>query len=281
MTLQELILINKEWLDDFARQQQTQYADDANIRITTSSRTIVHDGRYIYLYLRSSNIIVYIDFAEALFRFLANKSLCSYVVNDRGRVQVELLQYRYGTGDTYAPVLSRYLYFYYFMEQPARQLADNFAQISARERAYSVDHVNSNIYMDTRWNLASIPARENGQKNTLAARIKPPYYMYPYVMEDGTYRVKYGYIAPTENVIEGWGNIVKCNTNADLCDFVRTFLEVQEVPPVLERFGTPKECYVAHKNGTYFADGFVMAERVWREVSALDDDKICAWRAQT
>lgn len=279
LNLKDPVLAGKEFFDNCVERLQAKYANDENVTIQTKSRTILHDENYIYLFLHSENIAAYMTYSDDFFRFLSNKHLCSYSVNTRKHIQIELMQYRYSGLPTFAPMLSRFCYYYYNMGHSAQCLADHFRDISERNREYDIDHVNSNKYINTRWNLASLPSVENARKGTLAERIKPPYIMYPYVMEDGTYRVAYGYAAPSEQLLAIWVHYIKCQDNTALCEFIKTFLNCERLPEEVANFGTPKERYVQNKKAAYGADDFVMAAQVWDKVSALDDSKLQVWPA--
>lgn len=276
MSFENMILTAKGTFDKCVKSLQADYKDDPSVTIITDSRTIIHDGQYMYLLLHNVNSIAYMDYSDDLFRFLANKHLCSYKVNKRNRIQIELSQYNL-VGERYSPLFSRFCYYYYNMGYPAQQLANEFKAISEHNRGYEVDHVNSNTYINTRWNLVSLPSEEHWKKGTLAERIKPPYFMYPYAMEDGSYRVIYGYAVPSGHDLIGWKDVIKCPNNDALCNFMKAFLCLEAIPEKVTKFGTPKELYVRNKKGIYAANDFETSAKIWEEISALDDSTLKVW----
>ena len=80
-----------------------QYHDDSVL--DNKSRFIVHDEKYIYLYLKESGALEKASYTPELYHFMARPSCCSYSFDyKKERVQVELMSHQ-KAGKRYKPTL--------------------------------------------------------------------------------------------------------------------------------------------------------------------------------
>jgi hypothetical protein len=259
---------------------------ESGVVVSNGTRDILHDEKYIYLYLKFGGVLEYLDYTPELYTFLATPGHCYFTLDKSGRVQVELTEYARNGKPRFAPMLSRFAYYYYHAKEPLDVFAWKFAWISARESeaGYQVDHVNNDVHNNCSWNLAAIPGYgpgSNRAKSDYLARIKPPYFCYPVVMPDGSYRVSYGYIAPErdgeELRLRGWESYLICPDAAALCDFLRRFFEMEKAPDGLEAYGTPRERWKRDKRGVYFAGDFGTAEKQYQKLAAMPQIAFQVW----
>lgn len=238
------------------------------------SRTIVHDNKNIYLYFKSSDIFEYATYSPDLYLFLVNTHLCSYRYNEN-RIQVELM---YFTNDSeasrFTPLLGRFLHYYYHSGLAAEQFMMKAPEklTERRKAGYQIDHANNDKHNHCRWNLSEIPAKANGmgEKGTLVAQIKPPYYCYPIVSEGGEYRVVCGWVQPyamtAAGVLEGQKMLVKCKDIADLISFLKSFVRH------CKKFPKPVSEY-------YFSGQFENASMIAEYALDMDEDKFFEWKS--
>ena len=118
---------------------------------------------------------------------------------------------------------------------------------------WHVDHVNNDIYCDCRWNLALIRAEENVRsgKTDLVTHIKPPYFIFPIIDNEGHYRVRFGWIQPTGS---GRQFFFRCKTVKALISLLRTIMETDFSEDILPPSMTPAEAYARNKNAVSFVD---------------------------
>jgi len=258
-----------------AELQQKHDEKNDGVIVSNKSRTILHDEKYIYINLHPNTKkgavkanLEYANYTEELFCFLANPSLCSYKTNNKDRTQIELMK----SPDRYSPLLHRFLYAYYTLNIPVLSLANDARNI-LKQLECDIDHVNSNIFIHCKWNLAGIPEYIHNQKYDLAGRIKPPYYCLPFVMEDGSYRIEYGYIG-----LIGWKKYLICNDAIELNQFLRNFFELKPFIEMGERFKAPRMLWANNKKEICFSDSFEVCVRAYENIMKLDESKFQYWQ---
>lgn len=162
---------------------QEQYPADTGIIIEKKGRRIWHDEtrQYIFLELKNSGVISTLSYDAEFFKYLAGPGISYFVHRDNGRVMIQ-----HGI-KWHRDYLSRFAYSYYHRTTDEIKPPRNTKSV--------IDHVNNDIYNNCRWNLARITREQNGKgaKWNLAELIKPPYFLYPIIDDDGHYRILFGW----------------------------------------------------------------------------------------
>lgn len=244
--------------------------------VDNTSRTILHDDRYIYLHLKAKDVDVYADYSPDLYSFLARPHCCSYNVGAKGYVQIELMEHR-RNGKSFSPILSRFLYYYKEIGMDAETFAGEFKDINERsiQNEIQIDHACNNIHINCGWNLSAVRQSANGAKTNLIAQIKPPYYCLPVVTRSGEYRVEYGII----NFEEGEFHHVLCRNIEDLISFLRSLIGAHSNEYIMKKYGSPAERYAHDKHALFFANSFDTMTRTADRLLAMDEENFMIWNS--
>lgn len=284
--IEQLIELNQKELDEIGQGGQAmRWVGGIPVR------RIIHDDKYIYLYQHNYNKYDYFCYTPELYSFLATPSKCSFRQNDRGRTQIDLRQY-YKDGHGFAPMANRFAYYYNEycnkMGMSIDRFINEFKGINDLSRAGNIhiDHANNDLDNNCYWNLSAIDGEKNnrGGKGTLLAEIKPPYYCYIVVMPDGDYRVEFGYIVPTNEVVGIMGQALyfHCQTINELNDFLHRvfndFVAVDKLPPQLSKWGNPQYIRATYKDQKlHYAGNFEITARVAERLLAMDAEQFVEW----
>jgi hypothetical protein len=246
-----------------------QYHDDSVL--DNKSRFIVHDEKYIYLYLKESGALEKASYTPELYHFMARPSCCSYSFDyKKERVQVELMSHQ-KAGKRYKPTLGAFLQRWYGNQQPIEE----FLKAVVNETAQmSVDHANADKHNHCCWNLSTVSASQNSQKSTLSSQIKPPYFCYIAVTPSGEYRVLWGYS-------DGFAHLEQqywiCRDMDSLIDLLGAIMRIKKAPVWLKQSGTPKDIW-KRDPGTYCAsEDFEKTAHCVERLLSLDDSDFGVW----
>lgn len=254
--------------------------------VRTKSRTVVHDEKYIYLFLNSSKTrdltIEYMDYSDEFYRFLTRKDICSFSLNSKGRMMVSIHRKDHAK-PYYVVSLSRICYLYFNESIALNDLVENYHSIARRvfEHIYDVDHVCNDTHNHCRWNLSKILRTQNGRggKSDLVAHIKPPYICIPVIDSDGHYRIQFGHIAP--QLAPPTLKISKlnflCKNTDSFIDFLQHVTKLKNVPESLKRFGAPLDVYKKRPKALYFTGEFENTSRAAETLLALEEKDFIIW----
>lgn len=283
--IQEMIVRDYGVIERLVEQNQKEL-DEAGRggEARRKSRTIIHDGKFIYLYQNNYGKEDYLIYSPKLYHYLAIPSKCTFRVNTGGRTQVEFLEHGYSA------LLYRFIYYFNEYCEKAGMKIDQFVSEfkAISNKAFSsgieVDHANDDKDNNCYWNLSLMKSGENGRKNRLLANIKPPYYCFIVAMPDGDYRIEFGYIAPHKEVagIIGQKWFIHCQAPGKLIDFLRKifteFVSVDQLPPHLADWGNPQYIRATYKDQKYyFAGNFETTARVAERLLAMDAEQFIEW----
>lgn len=156
-------------LFDLAQCELAQYQDDSAPE--NKSRIIIHDDKYIYLFLKASGSKETATYTPDLYHFMARPSCCSYSYDyKRGRVQIELMTHK-RSGNRYKPTLGAFLYAWYQNIQPLDDFLQNVPIIT---RESSIDHANADKHNHCDWNLSRVSVSQNSKKEFYHLRSSHP-----------------------------------------------------------------------------------------------------------
>lgn len=260
----KIAAINQQELDEIGK------GGSAN----NKSRAIIHDNRYILLYMKESNLFEYLDYTPELYSFITRPSCCSFKVSRDERVQIELMQHT-RKGDRNSPFFYRFLYYYYSMGMEVEQFAKEFPDINERSKQskIEIDHACDNVHINCRWNLSAVPSIENNHKSDLTAQIKPPYSCVPVVTREGEYRVIYGIIDT-----EWWErHFILCKDMVSLIDFLRKFRNAEPCESIMKKYGSPAERYAHDNHAPFFASNFATVSRTADILLSMSEERFTVW----
>lgn len=187
--LQELFTESFDRLEQTVSRLQDRYSG-TGVVINNRSRIILHDEKYVYVFMKKHGEFYQCSFGEDMFTFLANPKSCRLTVDGeyQRKLRLELSKDDF-SGRRLQPFASRFLYFYNICGLPVREFLTQFERIdrATKLRRVDIDHLNGDHKNNCYWNLAAMPEAENRWvKRDLSSRIKPPYFCFPFAMEDGS-----------------------------------------------------------------------------------------------
>lgn len=251
------------------QEELNQYHDGAIV--DNKSRMVIHDGSYIYLYLKESGVLEKASYSPELYHFLARPSCCSYSYDYRkDRVQIELMSHR-KTGNRYKPTLGGFIQRWYHNHLP---LDDFLANVVNDTKRKSVDHANADRHNHCKWNLSDVTASQNSRKNELSFRIKPPYFCYIAVTPDGEYRVACGY---TGGIMQCVQTYFLCRDIDSLTDLLKAIVNMKVPPAGIRRSGTPKEILNREPKAFCASENFSKTATYAEWLLSLDEDEFSEW----
>lgn len=248
-----------------------QYHDDSVL--DNNSRLIVHDGKYIYLYLKESGVLEKASYTPDLYHFMARPSCCSYSYDyKKDRVQVELMAHR-KTGKRYKPTLGAFLQRWYCNQQPIEEFLKGVANETVK---MSVDHANADRHNHCRWNLSDVTGSLNSQKNTLSYHIKLPYFCYIAVTHEGKYRVLCGY---SDNFWHGEYQYWLCNDMDSLISLLREIMKIKKAPAWIKQHGTPEDIWNREPGSFCASEDFSKTAKHAERLLSMDESAFNVWTA--
>ena len=148
-----------------------------------------------------------------------------------------------------------------------------------------VDHVNSDKFNDTVWNLALLTRQQNrSEKRDLAGRFCLPYCFAPFIMPNGDYRAIFGYVRSRSD-----HRLVplRFTTVGYMTDFLRYVQSVRsdDLDDSLRDIGVPAEVYALQGCSTHLSggpdsmEGFRIATDVVKRLSNKPDSYFITWES--
>ena len=249
-----------------------QYQDDAVL--DNDSRFIVHDEKYIYLYLKESGALEKASYTPELYHFLARPSCCSYSYDyKKERVQVELMAHQ-KAGKRYKPTLGAFLQRWYCNQQPVEEF---LKAVVSETAGMSVDHANADKHNHCRWNLSNVTGSQNSQKGTLSYQIKPPYFCYIAVTPNNEYRVFWGYSC---NIFPLVGQYWICQDIDLLIDLLGTIMRIEKAPALIKQSGTPKDIWGRNPGAYCASENFPRTAKYIEHLLSMDDSEFNVWTVE-
>lgn len=289
--LQEIMGIHLNKIDE--AQKELDEIGKGGVADNTS-RSIVHDERNIYVWRKNCahglGVPLTLDYSPDLFFYLARPDKCSYEIKaSSGRAVIELTAYHrahiYGEVDNRerAPI-GQFAYYYYESGLPAEEFEKIFPSIRMKNREEKddnkrvvIDHTNDNHFINNSWNLSATTKILNRKKMQKLLQIKPPYFCFPAVCPDGSYRLMFG-----NTMLPGQNVYVYCPTMDGLIDFLDSVYNDEIIckhPELLEEYSTPQYLRATYKTDKYyFAGEFETAEREALKLLSMPEDKFIIWR---
>lgn len=245
------------------------YNDDSVI--DNRSRMIVHDGCYIYLYLKNSGTLETMNYSPELYHFLARPSCCSYSYDyKKERVQIELMAYK-KAGKRYKPTLGGFMQRWYKNNLPLDKFLEGLPKETAK---HSVDHANNDRHNHCKWNLSDVGGSNNSKKGVLSFNIKPPYFCYIAVTESEEYRVAFGY----ENTRkQGFTQYFLCKDIGNLITLLRAIMQIKKPPAWIRKYGTPWELWKADPKAICANESFRSATGNAERLLSMDESEFTIW----
>lgn len=254
------------------QEELNEYHD--NSVLDNDSRLIVHDEKYIYLYLKESGVLEKASYTPELYHFMARPSCCSYSYDyKKDRVQVELMAHQ-KSGKRYKPALGAFLQRWYHNKLTVE---DFLNVVSTETSEVSVDHANADKHNHCHWNLSDVTISQNSRKGTLSYQIKPPYFCYIAVTPNNEYRVFWGYSC---NVFPLVGQYWICRDIDSLIDFLGAIMRIEKAPALIKQSGTPKDIW-GREPGAYCAsENFPRTAKYVELLLSMDDSEFNVWTVE-
>lgn len=259
-----------------------------DVALDTPNRkiSITPDGKHILLHLKSANCTEYLTYTPELFNIVARPTNLTFFVNDAGRAQARLNGY---TGERDRdPYLSMLAYACYYMGLNEKNLCnlmpvimDTFEnETDCNGKKHEIDHANNDVRNHCKWNLSSMPENLNNKsgKSDYVARIKPPYYLFTAVADNGDYRVEFGYQG-----LSGFGQVfhIISKDAEHLTDMLRKIMALDKAPVFLKRFQTPQIVWGIDKKIPHAAMDFQRAAATAETLLSMNDYEFTEWTLDT
>lgn len=246
-----------------------QYHDDSVL--DNNSRFIVHDGKYIYLYLKESGVLEKASYTPELYHFMTRPSCCTYSYDyKKERVQVELLAHK-KAGKRYKPTLGAFLQRWYCNQQPIEEF---LKAVVSETAGMTVDHANADKHNHCRWNLSNVTGIQNSQKGTLSSQIKPPYFCYIAVTPSGEYRVLWGCADEYWHLEQHYWI---CRDMDSLIDLLGAIMQTEKIPVWAKQSGTPKDVRMREPGAYCASEDFQKTAQCVERLLSLDDSDFSVW----
>lgn len=259
-----------------------------DVALDTPNRkiSITPDGKHILLHIKSANRTEYLTYTPELFSIVARPTNLTFFVNDAGRAQVRLNGYA-GEGNC-EPYLSMLAYACYYMGLNEENLCDLMPVIKkgfedetdCDGNKYEIDHANNDVRNHCKWNLSSMPENLNNRsgKYDYAARIKPPYYLFIAVADNGDYRVEFGYEG-----FSGFGQVfyIICKDAKLLNDMLRKIMALDKAPAFLRRRQTTQFVWGIDKKIPHAAMNFQRAAATADTLLGMNESDFAEWTRDT
>jgi len=246
-----------------------RYHDDSIV--DNRSRMIVHDKKYIYLYLKESGVTETADYSKDLYHFMARPSCCSYSYDyQKDRVQIEIMEH-WREGKRYKPTLGGFVQRWYRNKRP---LDEFIAEVVNETRVLSVDHANADRHNHCSWNLSDVTTSQNSKKNALAFRVKPPYFCYIAVTPENEYRVTWGYEG---GFLYGEWQYWICRNMDALIDLLQAIMNMPKPPARIRHSGTPKEIWEREPGALCASENFIETARYAERLLNMHEDEFAEW----
>lgn len=248
-----------------------QYNDDAVV--DNDSRFIIHDEKYIYLYLKESGVLEKASYSPELYHFMARPSCCSFSYDyKKDRVQIELSTH-YKTGKRYKPTLGAFLQRWYYNQAPIEEFIQAVVEETAKG---SVDHANADKHNHCHWNLSDTTASRNSQKSDLSFRIKLPYFCFIAVTPTGQYRVLWGYY-------DGFAHAEQqywlCRDMDSLIGLLGAIMQMENAPVWVKQSGTPKDIWKREPGAFCASEDFPKTAQYAERLLSMEESAFAVWTA--
>lgn len=246
-----------------------QYHDDSVL--DNRSRFIIHDDKYIYLYLKESDILAEASYSPELYHFMSRPSCCSYSYDyKKERIQIELMAQQ-KTGKRYKPTLGAFLQRWYCNQKPIEEF---LLDVVNETKKGSVDHANAGKHNHCRWNLSNVTGSQNSQKGTLSYQIKPPYFCYIAVTPDSKYRVLFGY---SDGFLHKEQQYWLCNDMNALISLLKEIMKTKRIPAWIKQYGTPMDVRNREPNAYCASEDFAKTAQHVERLLSLNDSDFAVW----
>lgn len=162
------------------------------------SRIVVHDQRNIYIWLKTPDKYLQLDYTPDLFSLMVNPSYVSYRFNG-SYAQLEFMEHT-RNGVHCEPFVHKFAYNYYHSNTDAVMLMYQFPEIERKGRRITatlnaaarptIDHFNDDTGNNCKYNLSVMTQSENSQKHSYAGAFTPPYELWHTITDDGKYLIE-------------------------------------------------------------------------------------------
>lgn len=238
--------------------------------VNNKSRLIIHDGRDVYILHKPSGQVEIANYSPKLYYVMCCPSLCEYSYDYRkGRMLIEI-NAKQKNGKRWKVILGRFIYLWIKNDRPVNDFLHDMPILPE----LSVDHVNGDKTNHSSWNLMGLSKAENNRKGTRPLRVKPPYYCYTVVDEQGKYRVCFGY----ENLWwQGQEMLFICDSVDQLVDLYRAIMNISHAPCFLRRGETPLAFWKADKKGLTAVENWAKSRKYTDFLLWLDESELEKW----
>ena len=259
-----------------------------DVALDTPNRkiSITPDGKHILLHIKSANRTEYLTYTPELFNIIARPTNLTFFVNNGGRAQARLNGFS-GVGEC-EPYLAMLAYACYYMGLNEENLCDLMPVImkgfegetDCNGKKHEIDHANNDVRNHCKWNLSSMPEELNNRsgKYDYVARIKPPYYLFIAVADNGDYRVDFGYQG-----VSGFGQVfhIICKDAEHLNDMLRKIMALDKAPAFLKRYQTPQIVWGIDKKFPHAAMNFRRAAAIADTLLSMRESDFTEWTKDT
>lgn len=238
--------------------------------VDNKSRLIIHKGEEIFILHKQSAQVEVISYSPELYYVLCCPSICGYQCDyQKMRLSIKI-RAKQKDGEPWTEMLGRFIYLWKKNERPINE----FLHDLPRDAKLSVDHVNGDPKNHMFWNLSGLTHRENRYKYDRPLRVKPPYYCYTVMDEQGWYRVCFGY----ENAWrQGQEMLFICEGVDKLVDLYKAIMSISNAPAFLHRGETPFALWKANKRGLTIVENWELAKKYTEYLLWLDESELEKW----
>ena len=259
-----------------------------DVALDTPSRRIqiTPDGKHILLYIKAADRTEYLTYTPELFKIIARPANLTFFVNYGGRAQATVNGI---SGERKCePYLAMLAYACYDMGLTEENLCDLMPVIMDGFRnetdcngvKHEIDHANNDVHNHCKWNLSSMPENLNNKsgKSDYVARIKPPYYLFIAVSDNGDYRVEFGYQG-----LSGFGQVfyIVCKDAEHLTDMLRKIMNIIKAPMFLKKHQSPQIVWGIDKKIPHAAMDFQRAAATAETLLSMNDFDFTEWTLDT
>ena len=258
-----------------------------DVALDTPNRkiSITPDGKHILLHLKSANRTEYLTYTPELFNIVARPTNLTFFVNDAGRAQARLNGCAERDRSPYLSMLAYACYYMGLNEENLCNLMPVIMDAFEKEtdfngKKHEIDHANNDVRNHCKWNLSSMPENLNNKsgKSDYVARIKPPFYLFIAVADNGDYMVEFGYQA-----LSGFGQIfhIICKDAEHLNDMLRKIMALDKAPAFLKRCQTPQIVWGIDKKIPHAAMNFQRAAATAGTLLGMNTSDFAEWTMDT